>query len=292
MELRDQLAQHESELATLKRKWERIVSRAGNSLGGTVGSSPDNSPSPSARSKPLPGSGDGVNEVVGAIRDGVTGLGRMLVMGGLSSPVQIQSSQSSTPATPIRAVERSSAVQSSTLTTGSSSRNSSISSITVTSPPASSTGRTSLSSVTSVASDDEQDDLDEIVSLKDNIADDGGHTPTLDGLSSWSSDKIDSPDFSLTSSPATPAAQFEDLQAAGPVKPREPLSKRLSMGPSTPSSRRSLNLADRLAEKKPPARLLTSPPPSSSPTSWVPTSLNKRFEGLQKSDTYVPITPL
>lgn len=285
MELREQLAQQEAELASLKRKWERIVSRAASNIPATVGSSSDTSPSPNARSKPLPATTgtEAVNEVVGVIRDGVTGLGRMLAMGSLGSPLA-PPSQPASPAsisTPVQRAVRPSSVQHSVLE--SSSRTSSVSSITVTSPPESttSTGRTSLSSVTSLASED----ADQGEPSSDALLLYGGHSPTLVIQRNWSNEREHSLNNSPTSSPAASKVQLDEPSVPS-LQLRDRSTKTLSLGPSTPSSRGSFNLASRLTEKKALTRL-TSPPVSSSSSSWVPTSLNKRLEGLQKSDAYV-----
>lgn len=266
MELREQLAQQEAELASLKRKWERIVSRAANNI--SVGSPSDTSPSPNALHKPLPTSSgaEAVSEVVGAIRDGVTGLGRMLAMGGLNTPLTPSSrpESSASISTPVRPVTRSSSVHSSALE--SSSRTSSVS------PPGStaSTGRTSLSSVTSLASEDaEQGEICSDASLPESI-----HALILETQSI------------PPSSASSPAKSQLNEPSIRSMKLRDRAMKTLSLNISTPSSRRSSNLADRLTEKKVSARL-ASPPPSSSSSSWVPSSLNKRLEGLQKSEAYV-----
>lgn len=281
MELREQLAQQEAELASLKRKWERIVSRAANNIPDTAGTSYDTSPSPDTRSKPLPGSSgsEAVSDVVGAIRDGVTGFGRMLVMGGLGAPLT-PSSQPASPAflpTPVQPT-RSPSIQSPTF--GPSSRSSSVSSITITSPPGSttSTGRTSLSSVTSLASEDaDQDDV-----LADGLLPNGSNSQILGVQTNGQEPSPSTPSTaSLVSSEV-----HRDKPSAQPLKLRDRATKTLSLGPSMPSPRGTVNLADRLAEKIASARL-TSSPPSSPSGSWVPTSLNKRLEGLQKSEAYV-----
>jgi hypothetical protein len=281
MELREQLAQQETELASLKRKWERIVSRAANNI---PGSSSDASPSPGVRSKPLPATSgtEAVSEVVGVIRDGVTGLGRMLAMGGLGAPLAPSSQPASSAPihTPVRSATRSPSVQPAVFE--SSSRTSSVSSITVTSPPGStaSTGRTSLSSVTSLASED----ADQDETRSDALLSDGGHSPTIVVQSNWLNDGERSLNISHTSSPAALEVQLDEPSVPS-LKSRDRSRQTLDLGPSTPSPRGSFNLADRLAENKALARL-TSPPPSSPSSSWVPTSLNKRLEGLQKSEAY------
>jgi hypothetical protein len=73
LDLRTQLAQHEADLLALKRTWERIVWRA-------------SFPSDATPPPPTPASAvsPGVGEVVGAIKEGVQGIGRMLAMGGLA----------------------------------------------------------------------------------------------------------------------------------------------------------------------------------------------------------------
>ncbi|CCM02506.1 uncharacterized protein FIBRA_04608 [Fibroporia radiculosa] len=80
LELRSQLAIHEAELAELKRKWERIVSRG-------MDRAYSNSPSSSSPiSGALSPSANGA--VLENIREGVQGVGRLLVsgLGDLSSP--------------------------------------------------------------------------------------------------------------------------------------------------------------------------------------------------------------
>ncbi|KDQ10323.1 hypothetical protein BOTBODRAFT_58224 [Botryobasidium botryosum FD-172 SS1] len=81
LELRTQLAQHEADLLTLKKKWERIVSRAGTTTTADVPTTP--------------GSGLPRGEMVDALKEGVTGLGRMF--SGLSIDTLGSSSASPAP---------------------------------------------------------------------------------------------------------------------------------------------------------------------------------------------------
>ncbi|KAF8325822.1 uncharacterized protein EI90DRAFT_2020748 [Cantharellus anzutake] len=232
LELRGQLATHEAELATLKRKWERIVKRS--------------TASKSAGLAPTAG------EVVGVIRDGVQGLGRMLVMGGLGSSTMSPTSNSSSMA--------KSHVETVVGTTG--SRSSSLSSIAVTSSTA--TDRSSVSSVTSLSPSDSEG---EPPIPRKNVTEVGGLTPTsaqfpIDESASNNTKDILEPVVSeVTSTARPPSLLFNTLFAD-------------SKDPRTSSPAR--DLGERVTEKT-----LTSLSSASSPWSGI----NKKWEEIQKTDS-------
>ena len=251
---------HEAELASLKRKWERIMKRSAAVGSDSVPSSPEMLPnSPFRNENKSAGLAPAAEEVVGVIRDGVQGLGRMLVLGGLgSSSINTATGTASTSKSDVDDVAR---------TPG--SRSSSLSSSTVTS--STTTERSSLSSATSVTPSDAEG---ESSSPSKYVSEDGDQTLTRSARSA-----IEGSVSGDVHEPVECSAS-ERLSGSTARPPSLLFSKLFDESDSSWNSSPSKNIGDRISKKRSSARLTSSPTPS---FPW--SDINKKWEKIQKTDT-------
>ncbi|KAI0827074.1 hypothetical protein BC628DRAFT_1370695 [Trametes gibbosa] len=263
LELRSQLAAHEAELAQLKRKWERIVSRGMD----RAYSQP-----------PQPGSGSS-SLLSGAMKDGVQGMGRMLAAG--LSDLSSNSVSQTPPRTPVLAL-RTGRIQGHASHQSMSSVSTSATSLT------SSSVRLSQSSASSLAFDDPpcEDDEPELAAKRTSFSVDGGTG-------------IESP-VEISPASAIKAAKLHRRKSR--ESPPSPSFVPVSPSPdgsvdATPLSdykktlkRSSLHITSN--RSMPPAASIPGLGPLASPlaSAWmgsVGSSVGKKWEEIQKGETFV-----
>ncbi|KAI8985027.1 hypothetical protein BD414DRAFT_490079 [Trametes punicea] len=297
LELRSQLAVHEAELAQLKRKWERIVSRGMDR----------------AYAHPSGSSHSSSSLLSGAVKEGVQGVSRLLVAG--LSDLSVSASSASkpepssalprTPILPLRAGRRNGQGHATTQSTSSVS--------TATTSLTSSSVRLSQSSASSLANDDtpceteEPESEPEVAVKRTSISVDGGtgiESPVeISHAKASRAAKLHrrksreappSPSLApLSSSPATRA--FSDVASSSPPamsgeaggvgrsqgKAQEVYKKTIK--------RSSLHLA--AGGSIPPAASIPGLGPLASPlaSAWmgsVGSTVGKKWEELQKGETF------
>ncbi|KAI0635298.1 hypothetical protein C8Q77DRAFT_695601 [Trametes polyzona] len=273
LELRSQLAAHEAELAQLKRKWERIVSRGMDR----------------AYSQP-PQSGSGSSSLLsGAMKEGVQGVSRLLAAGlsDLSSTPTSTPSKPDYPQTPTRTPIlplRTSRLQGHASTQSTSSVSTTATSLTNTSSV-----RLSQSSASSLAFDDppcEGEEEPETAVKRTSISVDGGTG-------------IESP-VEISPASAIKAAKLHRRKSREAGPPPSPSLVPLSPTPAhahTPMQeeykktikRSSLHISSN--GSIPPAASIPGLGPLASPlaSAWmgsVGSSVGKKWEELQKGETF------
>ncbi|KAI0938738.1 hypothetical protein AcV5_000351 [Taiwanofungus camphoratus] len=277
LELRSQLATHEAELAQLKRKWERIVSRGMDRASSVSPSSPDigSVDSPATNGAVLEG-----------IKESVQGVGRLLATGlaDLSSP----SSSAPTQVLPgFAPVSRASATATIRRSRGHASTQST-SSVSTYGTSTSSSVRLSQSSASSLALDESLPGLDE----KDERAEEreGRERHSMDNaveispataLRAAKLYRRKSRDYpaslALSSSPTTPGSP-------SPLNSEPPIPSALN---ARTSKRSSMNLSSGL----PPAASIPglSPLAVQPVSSWMESvgqSVGRKWEEIQKGETF------
>ncbi|OJT02801.1 hypothetical protein TRAPUB_6657 [Trametes pubescens] len=254
LELRSQLAVHEAELAQLKRKWERIVSRGMDR----------------AYSQPSQSGSASSTLLSGAMKEGVQGVSRLLAS-GLSEPVNKAEISNPTPRPPTLAL-RTSRIQGHVNTQSISSVATSATSLT------GSSVRLSQSSASSLAFDEEEEP-EAVASMKrTSISVDGGTG-------------IESP-VEISPSSAIKAAKLHRRKsreappppsyASNASSPQEDYKKTIK--------RSSLHITSTSGAGVPPAASIPGLGPLASPraSAWmgsVGTSVGKKWEELQKGET-------
>ncbi|KAH8097024.1 hypothetical protein BXZ70DRAFT_895280 [Cristinia sonorae] len=270
LELRSQLAVHEEELAHLKRKWERIVSRgmdraytaafpSNSSTAATASSQHASSPSiTAALLNPANGA------VLDGLKEGVQGVGRLLAAGlDLSGPVTTHSSPATSVGPGLSGVSRAALAPAlKRAKHGTTQSISSVSTAGTTSSGVLSAGtRLSQSSASSLSfAEDEEDRL---------LEQDEDKT-IHQGDSSASSE--------IAISPSTATKSAKLLRRRSREAPKVPLDEHNSKAstPSRPGIKRSTTSA-------------TSPLSATPVSSWVGSmgnSVGKKWEELQKGETF------
>ncbi|EIW55451.1 uncharacterized protein TRAVEDRAFT_171116 [Trametes versicolor FP-101664 SS1] len=255
LELRSQLAVHEAELAQLKRKWERIVSRGMDR----------------AYSQPSQSGSASSSLLSGAMKEGVQGVGRLLAS-GLSEPAPKAESSNPVPAPrPPTLALRTSRIQGHVNTQSISSVATSATSLT------SSSVRLSQSSASSLAFD-EDEEPDALVNLKrTSISVDGGTG-------------IESP-VEISPSSAIKAAKLHRRKSREAPPPPPYTSAALSPQEDYKKTIKRSSLHISSTSGVPPAASIPGLGPLASPraSAWmgsVGTSVGKKWEELQKGETF------
>ena len=259
LELRSQLAVHEAELAQLKRKWERIVSRGMDRATTSAPTSSVTSPL-----SPLDG-----------IKEGVQGVSRLL-LGDLSSP------STSTPM-PIQSVAGFATTSRASAHRARGHVNSQSSSSVSTNTTTSTSVRLSQSSASSLAFDEPPRELDEKAE---------GQDPDAEPEERRGSVEI-SPASALRAAKLH-RRKSRDSGATADPRPESPTTPNAaSMSPSGSASTRagkraSLNLATSLPPPAIPGMGTIAVQPVQSWMETVGSSVGRKWEELQKGETCVP----
>ncbi|KAH9835154.1 uncharacterized protein C8Q71DRAFT_709872 [Rhodofomes roseus] len=252
LELRSQLAVHEAELAQLKRKWERIVSRG-------VDRAASSAPNSSVASPLSPLDG---------IKEGVQGVSRLL-LGDLSSP------STSSPTVPVQSVAGFATKSRAAHRSRGHATSQSTSSVSTTGTTSTSV-RLSQSSASSLAFDDPPRELDEKGDLAEQECRGSVEISPASALRAAKLHRRKSRDCApapLPDSPTTP-------NAASAMSPTSAASS------TRASKRASLNLASGLPPPAIPGVGALAVQPMSSWMETVGSSVGRKWEELQNGDTF------